>query len=391
MATQTITGLTASQLTDGTYKVDFGFNAVDADNDLLGLGYEYKLTSASTWNAASTTGPASVTASGAGVAVAGVWDLDKDFYGNLQDASFDFRVTATKAATFATGSLTAVAANTTTGIKVGDTFTIGTEVYEFTITGTVTGDHIPVELSTATDAASVVKTKIIAAITAFSELVAATSGAGSLITLTALTAGTAGNLTITQSISNSATLTPVSLAGGLAAVPVTASVTVTGIDTGATDTVPGDVSALTTNKHDVEINVFEGTHTLKGFVAAGGFRWSRAKAAIEALRDGSETIFTIFSDRAIGEGVAVLVSPAIYADLVGSANVVTVEKPVQWLMNTAWRSFSQLFKGNNSDYTVYAIQESAFATKPDVGGVTVRNSTTVAYLVSYTGYIAMRN
>jgi len=389
MAAQTLTGLTATQATDGTYKVNFGFNAVDGDNDLLTLVYEYKLSTASTWNTATTTAPASVTASGAGVAVSGAWDLDGDFEGNLQDVDFNFRVTSTKAATTATGSLTAIAAAVGTGIEEGDTFTIGTETYEFVVTADPTEGNFAVELASAADSATLVKAAIIAAITANSEIVAATSGSGNVVTLTALLSGTAGNNAIVQSISNSATLTPVSLTGGAAPEVVTASVTVSSVDTGSADTVPGTVDEITSNKHDVEINVFEGTHSQKGFVAAGGFRHSRAKAAIEAIRSGKETIFTIFSDRAIGEGVAVLVSPTLYATLVGSATgIKVVEKNVHWLMNTAWRSFSQLFKPT---ITVYAIQVSEVAAKGDIVGLQVIKGTTVAYLVSYADYLKLRN
>ena len=389
MAAQTLTGLTATQKTDGTYKVDFGFNAVDGDNDLLSLVYEYKLSTASTWSTATTTAPSTVTASGAGVAVAGTWDLDADFDGNLQGVDFNFRVTSTKAATTAAGSLTAIAAAIGTGIEEGDTFTVGTETYEFVITAEPTEGNIAVELASAADSATLVKAAIIASINASSEIMAATSGAGELITLTAILSGVAGNNAITQSISNSATLTPVSLTGGAAPEVVAASVTVSDADTGSADTVPGTVAEITTNKHDVEINVFEGTYAQKGFVAAGGFRWSRAKAAVEAIRSGKESIFTIYSDRAIGEGVAVLVSVGVYADLVGSAtNIHVVEKNVHWLMNTAWRSFSQLFKPAT---TVYAIQTTEISAKGDIVGLKVIKGATVAYLISYADYIKLRD
>jgi hypothetical protein len=285
--------------------------------------------------------------------------------------------------------LTAIAAAVGTGIEEGDTFTIGTETYEFVIKAEPTEGNIAVELASVADSATLVKAAIIASINASSEIMAATSGAGELITLTAILSGVAGNNAITQSISNSATLTPVSLTGGAAPEVVAASVTVSDADTGSADTVPGTVAEITTNKHDVEINVFEGTYAQKGFVAAGGFRWSRAKAAVEAIRSGKETIFTIFSDRAIGEGVAVLVNPTLYATLVGSATgIKVVEKNVHWLMNTAWRSFSQLFKPT---ITVYAIQVSEVAAKGDIVGLQVIKGTTVAYLISYADYLKLRN
>ncbi len=390
MTLHTLTALTATQVNDGTYKVNFGFTATDADSDTLGLVAEYKLSTDATWKVATTTMPATVAATPGGAAVAGVWDLDKDFDGNVQNVTFNFRVTATKKF-FAAGTLTAVAANNSTGIKVGDSFVVGGKTFEFTVTGPVTAGRIAVVLPSATATAAQVKAAIIAAINGEATCtVAAASGAANTINLTSKVEGTAGNVAITQSISNSATLTPVGMTGGLASeVVISSTANITNANTGDADTKNDDVvTEITTDKHDVEINRLEGTYSQKGLVSSAGFRWSRAKSAFEEIRNGKQTIVTIFSDRAIGEGVAVLVSPAVYAKLLGSETATVVEKPVHWLMNTAWRSFSQLF---SKSVTVYAIQSSALADAGNISKLKINKATTGAYLLSYADYIRMSN
>ncbi len=393
MALHTITGLAGTQASDGTYKINFSFTATDADSDTLYLVPEYKLSTSSTWLPATTNLPATVAATPGGVLVNGVWDLDKDFEDNLQGATFNFRVTATRKF-FATGSLTAIAANTTNGIEEGDSFVVGGKTFEFTTDNAVTPGRFPVLIPSATATNAQVKAAIIAAINApgpdqTTASVTASSGAGMVINLVAKTEGTGGNVAITQSISNSATLTPVGMVGGLASEVVTAPVTLSGIDTGVASTEnTAAVPELTPDKNDVEISRLEGTNKQKGAVASGGFRWSRAKSAIEDIRLGKQTIVTIYSDRAIGTGVAVLVNPEVYADLLGSETTLVVNKPVQWLMNTAWRSFSSLFR---TPTTVYAIQISSVGDAVGFGNTRTSTGTTVAYLISYVDYLRMNN
>ena len=393
MALHTITGLAGTQASDGTYKINFSFTATDADSNTLYLVPEYKLSTSSTWLPATTNLPATVAATPGGVLVNGVWDLDKDFGDNLQGASFNFRINATNKI-FATGTLTAVAAHPTTGVKEADTFVVGGKTFEFTTDNAVTAGNFPVLLPSATATNAQVKAAIIAAVNApgpdlTTATVTAASGAGMVINLVAKTEGTGGNVSITQSISNSATLTPVGMAGGLASEVVTTPVTLSGINTGVASTENTAVVAeLTDDQTDVEISRLEGTNTQKGAVASGGFRWSRAKSAIEDIRLGKQTIVTIYSDRAIGTGVAVLVNPEVYANLVGSESPLVVNKPVQWLMNTAWRSFSSLFKPAT---TVYAIQISSVGDAVGFGNTRLSKGTTVAYLISYVDYLRLNN
>lgn len=122
----------------------------------------------------------------------------------------------------ANGSLTAVAMGSGTSIQQGDTFVLTdvnavSKTFEFDVANTgVTTGHVAVEMATASDSASLVKAAIILAVNNSGLAVLATSGGGQLVKLEQQGAGTAGNTTITQTLSNSATLTPVNFSGGTA-------------------------------------------------------------------------------------------------------------------------------------------------------------------------------
>ena len=120
----------------------------------------------------------------------------------------------------ATGHLTAVAADPTTGIKYGDTFTINDGnsdlVFEFnSSSGTLGGiGHIRVTLASTTDFNWQVADAIRLAINnsvSFSAIADVPLG----IAITNLAYSHTGNVAITQSISNGATLTPVGMTGGV--------------------------------------------------------------------------------------------------------------------------------------------------------------------------------
>jgi len=125
------------------------------------------------------------------------------------------------------GRLTAVAmgasAGATSGIKDQDQFRIsdGTtlRIFEFDVSGGVTGGHFAVTGAYGANAATV-KANIIKAVQGATFGITASSGSGNVIILTNKTAGVAGNVLITQSM-DYATLTPRGMSGGLAAGTVT--------------------------------------------------------------------------------------------------------------------------------------------------------------------------
>jgi len=122
----------------------------------------------------------------------------------------------------ATGSLTAVASDPNTSIKNSDTLTIsdGTTAvtFVFKTDGSTPAYVITVPVN---GTPSQVKAAIISAVNAAGFNVTASAGSGNRIVLTNSVAGTAGNVTVTQSISNSATLSPTGMMGGLSASALT--------------------------------------------------------------------------------------------------------------------------------------------------------------------------
>lgn len=132
------------------------------------------------------------------------------------------------------GRLTAVAmatgAGATAGIKDQDQFTIsdGTtvRVFEFDVSGGVTGGHFAVTGAYGASAATV-KANIIAAVQGATFGITASSGSGNVIILSNTTAGSAGNVNITQNM-DYATLTPRGMSGGIDAAGVTIPTGVSG-------------------------------------------------------------------------------------------------------------------------------------------------------------------
>jgi hypothetical protein len=122
----------------------------------------------------------------------------------------------------AVGSLTAVAADPSTGIADGDTFTLDDginppTVFEFDTDSTVTPGNYPVAISSV-ETASVIKALIISAINSAPSLnISAASGSGDLIQLSNDSYGLVGNTgPIAESFANvGVTLTPIDMAGGL--------------------------------------------------------------------------------------------------------------------------------------------------------------------------------
>lgn len=379
MALHTLTSFTTTQNpADPTFKVSFGFTATDADGDLLSLAYEWKKQSETTWNLATTTAPASVTAAAGGTAVSGVWDLDADYTGNELDVPLTLRVTATRAPIAAVGSLTAVAAHATTGIKDGDSFVVGGRTYEFTTDASVTAGRVPVVLATATDSAALVKAAIILAInTDASATVTAVSGAGNLINLTAKTAGVAGNVNITQSISNSATLTPVGMAGGDDAAVVTASSNITA-DTGNGEELAETV--VKTSDLDFSKKVIEGRGNEYGAVSQGGFFGAQAKKILNTVSAGTRDFARIYGDRNLKNERAVLVNANFFLTNRGSASFNIVVKPVAWLTDIAAGSLSSDKVWANN--TIYAVVSRPAKSLNNSRIIVQQNSGVLAYLMS---------
>lgn len=384
MALQTITLLTLTQPDTVSAKVNFSFTATDADNDLLGLVYEWKLSTDSVWTAATTTAPATVNATAGGVSVNGVWNLDADYTGTVQSATFNLRVTSTKAAIPATGSLTAIAANVTTGIKDGDTVTVGGKTFEFTVDGTPTGTNIGVPV-TATSTNAQVKTALIASINATPDAtVGAVSGAGQLITLTAKVGGVAGNVAITQSISNSATLTPVGMANGVDAQIVAA----TGNITGASGSVGEAVVTLPVDRdpNTVQAYVLDqfGVYGA-GVLPQAYLKRTIAYECLDILRAGTRAKFELVADRAgLHARRGVLISVAEWNRIRGSASKTIVLKSKQWFANYANKALSQnTFFANGTQ--VYAISDNSTI----VNGVV--QQVVIAYLLAGSTYAELAN
>lgn len=381
MALQVISAFTATQnSSDPTYKVNFGFTVADADSDTLGLAYEYKKQADSTWLPATTTAVKTVDATVGGVALTGVWDLDKDYFGNETAVPLTLRVTSTKAAIAATGSLTAVAANASTGIKEGDYFTIGGRTYEFSVDETITAGRIRVALATATDSASTVKSAILSALTNDSSAtVIATSGSGNAITLVSKVAGTAGNTAITQSISNSATLTPVGMTGGVNAEVVSATANITA-NTGtgiAPETVV--VAESDANVIDLSNNIIEGRHNEYGAVSQGELRGSFANKVLNVVSAGTRDFARIYGDRNVRNERAVLVNKAFFDANVGSEVFTVVYKPISWFTDVAYRTLSSDKMWENN--TVYAVLRQSVRRNPSGGGL-MQHGVVLAYLMS---------
>lgn len=399
MALQTMTILALTQPDTATAKVNFTGTLADADSDTIAIVYEWKLSTDGDWKIATTTGPASLAATPGGVAVAGTWDVDADYSGSLASATLQLRAVTTKAAIKASGSLTAVLANATTGIKDGDTFTVGGETFEFTTDGlAVTGaGNVAVALASATVAVGVVKTAIIDAINASEATVVASSGASNVINLVAKTGGTAGNAAITQVLANATTLTPVGMAGGVNAEVVTGATA--SLAAASTGTVGEPSTVLVDPNPATNVVNFYALDQLgkygKGSIPQAAFKNSIVYKALDMIRKGVSAKFDIEANRAgtsiaLGLGAnhserrAVLISVAEFNRVRGSAQITAELKSKQWLSHTAWRSLTSdgIFGADGSK--VYGVYESVIV-KGQV------QHTIVAYLVSGVKYASLAN
>jgi hypothetical protein len=389
MALQTVSILTLSQPDTATAKVNFNGTIADADNDVLSVAYQWKLSTDADWKLATTSGPSSITAVAGGTPIAGVWDVDADYSGSLQTATLQLRAVATKAAAPAAGTLTAVAANAATGIKDGDTFVLGGVTFEFTTDGQpATAGRTAVGLSSPTALVAAVKTAIINAINNSAATVSATSGSGNVINLAAKEGGVAGNVSITETFANAGvTLTPVGMTGGVDAQVVNG--TNASLAAAATGTV-GEASTTLVDPHPQK-NVVDfypleqlGVYG-KGVMAQAYFKGKVVYKAIDLLRAGTRAKFDIEADRAgLKLRRAVLISVSEWNRVRGSASLTIELKSKQWLANTAWRALSvpEVFGANGEN--VYALFESKI-----VAGQSIQ--TIVAYLVSGEKYAELAN
>ncbi len=388
MALQTVSVLTLSQPDTATAKVNFNGTIEDADNDVLSVAYQWKLSTDADWKIATTSGPSSVTVFKTAI-IAGEWDVDADYSGSLQTATLQLRAVATKAAAPATGTLTAVAANATTGIKDGDTFVLGGVTFEFTTDGlAATAGNTAVGLGSPARAAAAVKTAIINAINNSAATVSAASGSGNVINLTAKEGGVAGNVSITETFANvGVTLTPDGMTGGVDAQVVEGATA--SLAAAATGTV-GEASIALVDPHPQK-NVVDfypleqlGVYG-KGVMAQAYFKGNVVYKAIDLLRAGTRAKFDIEADRAgLKLRRAVLISVSEWNRVRGSASLTIELKSKQWLSHAAWRALSvpEVFGANGE--TVYALFESKI-----VAGQSIQ--TIVAYLVSGEKYAELAN
>lgn len=381
MALQTISSLVASQnSSDATYKVAFGFTIADADSDTLALAYEYKKQADSTYLPATTTAVSTVAATVGGVALTGNWDLDRDYFGNELAVPLTLRVTSTKAPVASMGELTAIAASTSDGIEDGDTLSIGTRVYEFSADATVTAGRVRIALATATDTDAVIKAAIIAAINAdVDSPVTASADTGMKILLLSKTVGADSNITITESISNTATLTPVGMIRGADAEVVSATVNVTA-NTGTGVVPPNvvEVPTYTARTIDLSANVIEGKHNEYGAVAQGDLRGSFANKVLNTVTAGVRDFARIYGDRNVRNERAVLVNKTFFEENVGSTTFTVVYKPISWFTDVAFRGLSSDKMWENN--TVYAIMRQTLV--PTQGGARIQTGTVLSYLMS---------
>jgi hypothetical protein len=384
MALQTVTALTMSQHDTSTARVDFSGTVADADTDILSIEYQWKLSTDTDWKIATTDGQKTITAIAGGTAISGVWDVDADYSGSLTTATLQLRAVATKAATPSAGTLTAVAANATTGIADGDTFVLGGTTFEFTVDGAPpTPGNTAVALASATANVAAVKAALILAINASTSTVGAVSGAGNLVTLTSKVAGVASNAAITETFANGGvTLTPVGMTGGADAQVVNGDAG--SVVAGATGSV-GEASTVLVDPHpQTNIVDFYPLEQLgkygKGVMAQAHFKDSIVYKAIDMLRAGTRAKFDIEADRAgLKLRRAVLISVVEWNRVRGSSSLIIELKSKQWLSHSAWRALSAAATFGAGGEKAYAIFESKI-----VNGVSTQN--VIAYLVSGAKY-----
>lgn len=116
------------------------------------------------------------------------------------------------------GTLTAFFANPLTGVADGDAFIVSdgtlTKTFEFDTNASVIGAHIPVTIGT-TDGSTLVKNAIIGALAVSGLSITVSSGPGNLIYLSNNSHGVIGNAAITEVFANAGvTLSPTGMSGG---------------------------------------------------------------------------------------------------------------------------------------------------------------------------------
>lgn len=118
----------------------------------------------------------------------------------------------------ATGSLVAVASDPNTSIKDGDLLSlpdgVTTVVFEFDSNGAVAGGHVPITIP-VNGTSTQVQAAIIAAVNGNAFNLTASAGVGYRIELADDLTGAGGNVAITQTLSNSASLSPLGMSGGI--------------------------------------------------------------------------------------------------------------------------------------------------------------------------------
>lgn len=421
----TITSLAGTQLNDGSHKVHVTANVANSAGATVGLVYEFKHSADSVWSPAVTDGPASMVAAIGGTALDFLWDLDASSIDSTTTANFNFRVTAQVNALPAVGSVTAVAANATTGVKDGDTVVIAGETYEFDTNGTLSNIGAIGVTITASANQSAVQTALYNAIRNNVDAgVTAATGAAGLINLTATEAGIAGNVAITQTMANGGvTLTPVGLAGGAEATlnDAQASITLTGATTGAVSPLPETVSVPTLpNSNTVYVSKYEKAGKVLGSTPVAFFSGAAAYSRLDALRSGKYAKFDydlqyseVVNDKTLAQmdqnqnmavlampghpaydsadiklssaRRAVLVSVSEFNRVTAGKTVLSTLQPKQWLAYKAVKSLVRIFAVPT---TVYAIYEDTYV--PGNGGTLNQTRTVIAYLLSAAHYNSLQ-
>jgi hypothetical protein len=382
VGTPTLTQTTAQQ-TAGTAAVSFTVTGSSAVT--VALSYQWRLASTSTWTDVHTSTLASTLAvTTSAQTVSGIWNIDADnVTEDLTDAIF-FRAIATQAAVQATGSLTVTAVGAST-LTLGDTFTVGSETFQFVSNedNVTTGDIPVVVAATATQAA--VRTAAINAVNGQSvnTVAAASDATAGKIDFTSDAGGVAGNVTITVSVGNTGALVATGMAGGVDPVISTTSSASTTLYTGSVDEKVDTLTPLSKALNTVTIYKLDRFgKAVTGALPQSYLKKSIVYEALDLFAAGTRSKFEYDLDYAKASAAdhqrrAVLISVTEYSRVIGTKSVTTVLKSKQWLAYYANKALSNsTFFENN---TVYAISSTTI-----VKGVV--SKTIVAYLLSGTLY-----
>lgn len=388
--------ITATALTQavagGTVAVTF--KVADPASRSLNLSYRYRLHGKADWLTPTTTLPETVAATPAGVTLNGTWDLNNDDNTAEVGATFDFEIiAAAPVAVPSTGTIQIAASgmNDTTGVRDGDTVTVGGRVYEFNTNGTIVDGDVGVTVAAGANQAVATAALITAIDADTAAVVTATANATpGKVDLTYAIGGIIGNIAVTKASVNGAAIAVTGLTGGLDAESQTQAATVVATTTqgiAIPDAAPGHDTPLPPSPVDPEnvqhetltILALEGKIDRYGAIAQGHMNWSVAKGLLNDLESGKHWVIQIFRDRNDAEPRAMLVTPEIYADLVGSNEPTLISKDVPWFINTAWRNLTSMFRGQ----TAYQITSTVISSLGPVAHRKTVTSRVVAYLVSY--------